>query len=135
MRFRALASGLRGKPRKRSAVSCRHLVSGVSAGVTPSSSIDPDLVLRERAAEAVRSGAWVLLRSSVPSRKRLGSLSQSAGPACLKSRFSPDFRAAVSLGLLTFAPNAVDGKRPISPRCAPLPPGRCTSLCTSVGGR
>ncbi|NBW08155.1 MAG: hypothetical protein EBR82_09030 [Caulobacteraceae bacterium] len=36
----------------------------------------------------------------------------------LEPRFSPDFRAAVSLGLLTFAPNPLDGKRPNFTVCA-----------------
>jgi hypothetical protein len=60
--------------------------------------------------------------------KWLGTLGQRAGPTRLKFRLSPDFRAAVSLGLLTFAPNPLDGKRPNSPRCATSPGARCITL-------
>jgi hypothetical protein len=60
--------------------------------------------------------------------KRLGNLGQRAGPTRLKFRLSPDFRAAVSLGPLTFRRKPLDGKRPDSPRCARRPGGRWTTL-------
>ena len=59
---------------------------------------------------------------------------QRAGPVRFEPRVSPDFRAAVSLGLLTFAPNPVDGKRPNPAGCAEPPRPRWTTLCISVGG-
>ena len=69
------------------------------------------------------------LRSKPP-----GAFDQRAGPVRFEPRVSPDFRAAVSLGLLTFAPNAVDGKRPNPAGCAEPPRPRWTTLCISVGG-
>ena len=59
---------------------------------------------------------------------------QRAGPVRFEPRVSPDFRAAVSLGLLTFAPNPLDGKRPNPAGCAEPPRPRWTTLCISVGG-
>ena len=59
---------------------------------------------------------------------------QRAGPVRFEPRVSPDFRAAVSLGLLTFAPNPLDGKRPNLAGCAEPPRARWTTLCISVGG-
>jgi len=60
---------------------------------------------------------------------------QSAGPTRLEPRLSPDFRAAVSLGPLTFRRKPLSGKRPKTGGCAQPPPAQWASLCISVGGQ
>jgi hypothetical protein len=52
----------------------------------------------------------------------------------LDLRVSPDFRAAVSLGLLTFPRNPLLGKRPNQSVCAEFSRTRWASLWISVGG-
>ena len=81
------------------------------------------------------AAALILPGLSSPAETVVIALGQRAGPTRLKFRLSPDFRAAVSLGLLTFALNPLDGKRLKSRGCAASGERRWTTLLTSVDGR
>src|SRR5690606_36469835 len=98
-------------------------------------SVNPGLVLRDPCAEALEDrepGPCVGVSASSEEAWNPGSESRT-GP--LDLRVSPDFRAAVSLGLLTFPRNPLLGKRPNQSVCVEFSRTRWASLWISVGGR
>ena len=101
--------GIGGRTRRWSAVSCRLRSSVVSAGLTPSSFGRPGLVLRDPTPERLIGSLDPAWCSGPPRRFEIPG--QRAGPTRLKFPVSRDFRAAVSLGLITFAPMPGSGKR------------------------
>ena len=128
LRFRTLASASARRTSKM--VGCilaapvRHR-SGPACAVP--SFVDPGLVPVRAAPKRQTPGAWALPGISESTEVAWNPWSESRTDP-LEARLSPDYRAAVSLGVLTFAPNPVDGKRPKRPRCATWRAARWTTL-------
>jgi len=121
LRFRALA--LTPAERTPEAFGCILSAPGpwrLAGDCAPPSSIDPGPVLPDGSHRSVpHPEPWPCPDFAAVARRRLwrnaGSESRTDP---LETPVSPDFRAAVSLGLLTFAPNALNGKRLNSLGCA-----------------
>lgn len=133
MRFRALASWRRANP---APIGCILATPGSRrlAGRSLRRPKVPAWFPWSSRPKPFRSGAWAPPVAWIGPKTARGAGSESrTGP--LEPRVSPVFRAAVSLGLMTFRRNRRSGKHPIRGVCAKAPPRRCTSRCISVDGR